>query len=200
MPKITIDNRGIIEELPLEPTTLTIEHLADSANPLMSVNSVGLIQTGSLANNVRFTYHEHGGGAQIASGSVNFVVMAIDGQRDSYDGGLAVWNTGSNVFMPEAINTVYTLRVAGQITPASGNPYFHVDFILSGSDPNTSVGFRHHQSWETIVKNNADHIHVHAIFTVFADEDLFVSGGQVKMTTDGKALTLNSASIFIKES
>lgn len=199
MPKITIDDRGIVEELPLEPTTITVEHFANDKNPSLSVDEDGLVGTGSLARLTRFEYHEHGGGTQTTTTGSVFDVVEIDGAFDSFDGGLSTWNTTTNTFYPEEPNSIWTLRFAGQLEPVGGNPIFHLDLIISGSDPEDVIGFRHHQSVEQTIRNVADHIHVQGVFVLFADQDMFVSGAQFKMHAEGDVVTLNSASLLIKE-
>lgn len=198
MPKITIDDKGIVQELPLSPTSLTISHLSNQDNNIITVNSGGLIENKTIAQATRFEYWQHSGSYQTASGSVNFTTVEINGQSDFYNGGLSTWNTSSNVFQPEALNTIYTIRFTGQIEPSNNNPTFHLDFVLSGSDPGETIT-RHHQSVERNVPTNADHVHIQGVYVVFADEDLYVSGGQFKISSDGKELHLLSASVLIKE-
>jgi hypothetical protein len=200
MTKVRIDKRGLVTTGPPEdPTTLNVDHFANTKNKLLSADVNGKVTPVTVASGSRFEYYEHGGGEQIISASDGFLPVQIDGAMDSFNGGLTGWNTSSNVFQPEEVNSIYTLRFAGEVVPVGGNPIYHLDFVVSGSDPDQVVGFRHHQSIEQTIRNTADHIHIHGVFVVFVDQDLFVSGGQFKMHTESTTLTLASASVLIKE-
>jgi len=163
-----------------------------------------IIDVGNVNSNINskrnYEFYEHSG-SQTASGSLVFTPLAINGTNDSLLFGLSTWDTSSFVFQPAEINRTYTLRMEGEMAPIAGDPVFRVDFAVSGASPNSvALGhFRHHQSVDVLVRNVAGaHQHVHAVFEVFADADLFASGGQLYIASDGPEITLLSASLMIK--
>jgi hypothetical protein len=152
-----------------------------------------------LANSVKFQFSEHSGTQLIPD--VSYAPMKINGIHDSVNGGLNLWNTVTNVFKPTTINSVYTLRVTGKTAPTggSGNQIIHLSFLLSGSDPHAYNG-RNGQEYEVGARSGLDHVHLHAMFTCFSDQDLVTSGAQIYMTTTiNSGIELLSCSIFIKE-
>jgi hypothetical protein len=179
---------------------LRVEHLANDRESLVYVDDRGTALTGSIARLTRFEYHEHNGLTQEITGGLVWTQVQINDLGDSYDGGLTTWDPTTSVFRPDNVGDVYSFRVAGTIDPVGGNPVLNLDFILSGSDPNDpSLSFRHHQSYEMLIRATVPHVHVQANYTIFADEDLFVSGGILVATSTGTTLTLHSASIMVKE-
>src|SRR5690606_29762227 len=146
---------------------------------------------------VRYEYYRHNVD-QIISGTTH-VKFNINGVASNYDGGLNSWNTENSIFSPPEIGGVYTIKLEAEIQPVGGNPIFHIDFMQSGSDTTTGESFRHKQSVEVTVRNTGPQRHLHAVFTTFVDEDLFVSGGILMAATSGPAITISSASLFIKE-
>jgi hypothetical protein len=154
--------------------------------------------TANLEEIHKFEYWEHSGSIQIASGSGNYTRLLINGQRDSYAGGLNTWNTGSSVFYPESVGRIYDLAVDLRVQPTPTSPVLDVTFIISGSNPAYIVPLKHNQSFESVIRNNVPHQHVHTQFCVFSSQELFVSGGVLLISSDGQQINVLSASILIK--
>lgn len=219
MTTIKINEQGVVTYITegSNPVELYLEHYKNtSSNIVLSTDEDGMVVTGSISQSInnytiygasRFEYVEHSG-SQIASGGLNYVPLKINGLYDTYrggfQGGLTVWNTSSNIFYPNALTASYTIRVTGKIQPIGGNPTFQLDFVLSGSSPDSSssmhaAGLRHHQSHEQVIRNPLNHVHFKAIFSVFSDPDLCASGGMFYIASDGASLTVISSAILITQ-
>lgn len=177
-------------------SSLNIPNLGNTNKSIVAISPSGTVENVSLSEKVRYEYYEHAAVPQ--SVDTTSSQLFINGATDVVNGGLSTWNTASSAFQPEGIGRVYTLRYAGLIDPVGGNPVLHVDFDLSGSDF-TREWSRHHQSEENLIRNTGLHQHVHAVFTVFVDEDLFVSGGVIHAETSTGIVSIASSSIMVKE-
>jgi hypothetical protein len=206
--KTVIDPQKGVYNLPVAPFSFEIPGLSNSDDRLIQINTNGIITssvlipntifTGSAATHPRYEYYKHSG-SQVISGSTH-VDFYVNGLDNHINGGLTSWNTGSSIFMPPELGGVYTLRLEGEVLPVGGNPIFHIDFLLSGSDLNLlDEDFRHKQTVELAVRNSGPHQHFHGIFVVFADADLYVSGGIFKALTSGPSITLTTTALMIKE-
>lgn len=164
---------------------------------------LGLFTAITASVTPRYEFWDHNGVQNIPV-SPTYATMSINGQRDSYDGGMTTWNTSSSAFRPEALGKCYTLRITGKTAPTGGGGagVIHIDFALSGANPPTYVANynRQKQGVEFQSRNNVSHIDVQCIFPTFADAAMFASGAQIYMTTTiGGGIQLMSASIMIKE-
>jgi hypothetical protein len=220
MTAIHINEQGVVTSgPPEEPVEIYIENFSNTAsNVFLSTDEDGMVVTRSIETQTfvtnSYAYYSNSidppfefwahSGSQIASGNLVYNPLKINGIKDSYrggrGGGLNCWNTSSNVFTPDSLTSSYTVRINGNITPHGGNPVFQLDFALSGSSPQSvflsAKGMRHHQSWEKTIRNGS-HEHIMGTYQIFSDEDLFASGGQFYMSSDGPSLEVVSASILI---
>ena len=149
----------------------------------------------SPAGYAPYEYYRHSATQTFATDYTHFL---NDAGYGNINGGLRTWNAGSSIFYPEKTGSVYILRLEGTIDPVGGNPIFRVDFLVSGSHPDTfTENFRHKQTFEIQVRNNVSHQHIHGVFMVFVDADLFVSGGIFLGSSTGGNITVLTSSLMI---
>lgn len=168
-----------------------------------SDGQIGIITAVTAAITPKYEFYDHYG-RQLIPDSSQYATATFNGRNDSYDGGMQTWNTSSSVFRPESLGKCYTIRVTGRTesTGGGGTGVIHFSLGLSGALPPFYVQNenRHSQEIEFQSRNNLSHIHIHCIFPVFTDAQLFASGAQVYMTTTiAGGIQLISASIMIKE-
>lgn len=202
-----INQHGFWSEISSGSNTLTIQHLtASSLAPATSSllvigSSSSLVGTSTVARSTRHEHYLNAGMTQAVTSS-GYTQVAINGAAYTIKRGLASWNTSSNVWFPAENNSVYTLRLEAELPAAGGNNTIQINFCVSGTNPDSpTVAQRLHLvSADYLVRNNVTpHGHFHMVAPVCVDDDLFVSGGIFLASTTAGSITIQSASLMIKE-
>lgn len=197
--KTIINEKGVIGK-PHSAGQLNIEFLKNNHDGIIWADSNGQIQSGTIAQKTSYQSEVHLDGVQEISSSVDSIIVINGLGPNSQNRNLTIFNTGTNIFNFPEVGGVYTIRFAGLADPVDGNPFLHIDFIVSGSDSsNHDVAATTRLSWETQVRNKQDHIHILAVYPVFVTEELFLSGGVLVADVESNAVNIISASVFIKE-